>query len=97
MFEEKDLKEDALDCLNICIKQCRDLELNDEGIEILNLIKENYVVWKTDNSKKIKPSSIDILDQYKQNEIKKPIEIFKKTNVQISILVDEELNYYDDE
>ena len=97
MFEEKDLKEDALDCLNICIKQCRDLELNDEGIEILNLIKENYVVWKTDNSKKIKPSSIDILDQYKQNEIKKPIEIFKKTNVQISILVDEELNKEEEE
>ena len=54
LFEEKDLKEDAFDCLNICIKQCRDLELNDEGIEILNLIKENYEVWKTDNSKKIK-------------------------------------------
>ena len=27
--------------------------------------------------KKLKPSSIDILDQYKQNEIKKPIEIYK--------------------
>ena len=54
LFEEKDLKEDAFDCLNICIKQCRDLELNDEGIEILNLIKENYEVWKKDNKKKIK-------------------------------------------
>ena len=41
LFEEKDLKEDALDCLNICIKQSRDLELNDEGTEILNLFKEN--------------------------------------------------------
>jgi hypothetical protein len=41
LFEEKDLKEDALDCLNICIKQGRDLELNDEGTEILNLFKEN--------------------------------------------------------
>ena len=61
LFEEKDLKEDALDCLNICIKQCRDLELNDEGTEILNLIKENYEVWKIDNSKKIEP--IDILEQ----------------------------------
>ena len=47
--------------------------------------------------KKLKPSSIDILDQYKQNEIKKPIEIFKKTNVQISILVDEELNKEEEE
>ena len=56
----KRFKRRSLDCLNIWIKQCRDLELNDEGIEIFNLIKENYEVWKTDNSKKIKPSSIDI-------------------------------------
>ena len=76
LFEEKDLKEDAFDCLNICIKQCRDLELNDEGTEILNLIKENYEVWKIDNSNKIKP--IDILEQYKENEIMETNEINKK-------------------
>ena len=63
MFEEKDLKEDTLDWLNICIKQCRDSELNYEGTETLNLIKENYEA--TDNSKIIKTNSIDILDQIK--------------------------------
>ncbi len=79
MFEEKDLKENALDWLNICIKQCRDSELNYEGTEILNLIKENYEA--TDNSKIIKTNSIDILDQHKENEIMNSNEINKKTDV----------------
>ena len=84
LFEENNKEEDAFDYLNLCIKSCRDLELNDEARGIYNLIKENYEIWKLDNPKKQENDNDEFEDDENEDDNEDEIEpetfIIQKTD-----------------
>ena len=84
LFEENNKEEDAFDYLNLCIKSCIDLELNDEARGIYNLIKENYEIWKLDNPKKQENDNDEFEDDENEDDNEDEIEpetfIIQKTD-----------------